>query len=307
MTVRRKDEARGRESHRVAAELRVRMADGGYPPDTLLPSQHELATEFGVSRDTVQRVLRELRGEGWIETRQGQGSRVLRNQRIQSSTPRAGRPRHPMTLGPLIGEAFEQSEVVLDVYTLTAESLDTHLRAQSERIRLGLISPHRIALRIMLPSAVDALPYPKKADAGNPDPDVDARLRARLRGIAEDHMASLHKVLAELRAEKLVPMVEYEFRHTPLTPTFKLYVINRAEVLHGPYVPLVRPVVLGEGEEVEAVDVLGLGATLTHHVRDGRPDSPGATFVESMTAWFEATWTLLTDQAPGLGGRSAVR
>ncbi|MFF5027941.1 GntR family transcriptional regulator [Streptomyces collinus] len=60
--MRRKDEARGRESRRVAAELRVRMADGGYPPDTLLPSQHELATEFGVSRDTVQRVLR--RGAG---------------------------------------------------------------------------------------------------------------------------------------------------------------------------------------------------------------------------------------------------
>ncbi|MEV5800719.1 winged helix-turn-helix domain-containing protein [Streptomyces collinus] len=303
MAVNRKDEARGPESRRVAAELRVRIADGGYPPDTLLPSQHELATEFGVSRDTIQRVLRELRGEGWIETRQGQGSRVLRNQRIQSSTPRASRSRHPMTLGPLIGEAFEQPEVALDIYTLTAESVDTHIRAQAERIRLGLISPDRIALRIMLPTAVDALPYPKKADAKNPDPDVDARLRARLRGIAEHHIASLHKVLGELRAEGLVDQVEYEFRHTPLTPTFKLYVINRAEVLHGPYIPLIRPVVLGDGggiQEVKAVDVLGLGATLTHHVRDGRPDSPGSTFVESMTAWFEAVWTLLTDQGPAV-------
>ncbi|MEU4033544.1 winged helix-turn-helix domain-containing protein [Streptomyces collinus] len=295
MAVNRKDETRGRESRRVAAELRVRIADGGYPPDTLLPSQHELATEFGVSRDTIQRVLRELRGEGWIETRQGQGSRVLRNQRVQSSTPRASRSRHPMTLGPLIGEAFEQPEVALDIYTLTAQSVDTHIRAQAERIRLGLISPTRITLRVTLPSAVDALPYPKKAGPGDADPDIDARLRARLRGIAEHHTASLHKVLGELRAEKLVEEVKYEFRHTRLTPTFKLYVINHTEVLHGPYVPLIRRVMLGEGEEVEAVDVLGLGATLTHHVRDGRPDSPGSTFVESMTAWFEAVWKLLTD------------
>ncbi|AGS70398.1 GntR family transcriptional regulator [Streptomyces collinus Tu 365] len=86
--MRRKDEARGRESRRVAAELRVRMADGGCPPDTLLPSQHKLATEFGVSRDTVQRVLRELRGEGWIETRQGHGSSCSRRPSTRCRTRR---------------------------------------------------------------------------------------------------------------------------------------------------------------------------------------------------------------------------
>lgn len=250
----------------------MRIADGGYPLDTFLPSQNALAKQFGVSRDTVQRVLRELRSEGWIESRQGQGSRVVRNQRIQSSTPRATRSRHPMTLGPLIGEAFERGEVTLDIFTLTSESLDIHMHMQAERIRAGLIEPRRIALRMVLPSpsAIEALPYPRGKDSGD-----DARLLKRLRGIAERHTASLHKVLGELRTEKLVPSVEYEFRHAPLTPSCKLYVINRDEVLHGPYIPVERTLMLDTGEEIEAVDVLGLGATLTHHVRDGDPDSRG--------------------------------
>ncbi|MFG2886599.1 winged helix-turn-helix domain-containing protein [Streptomyces sp. NPDC048297] len=292
MTDNRKDESGGVEFRRIAEELRVRIADGGYPLGTFLPSQNELATEFGVSRDTVQRVLRELRGEGWIESRQGQGSRVVKSRHIHSSTPRASRSRHPMTLGPLIGEAFEQSEVTLDIYTLTSESLDIHIHAQAERIRAGAIAPQRIALRMVLPSETGFLPYPRGVDSKD-----DEVLQERLREITERHTASLHKVLGELRTEKLVPSVEYEFRRAPLTPAFKLYVINGAEVLHGPYIPIRRPVVLDSGEVVEAVDVLGLGATLTHHVRDtGRPDSPGSTFVASMTAWFEAVWELLSDE-----------
>ncbi|MFF3913330.1 winged helix-turn-helix domain-containing protein [Streptomyces sp. NPDC001852] len=305
MTVDRKDEAGeagGHEFLRVAEELRARMADGFYPVDAYLPSQTTLAKEFGISRDTVQRALRVLRGEKWIESRQGKGSRVVRNQRIQSSTPRASRSRHQLTLGPLIAEAFEQPEVTLDIYTLTSESLDTHIHAQAERIRARIISPRRIALRLIVPSAIDTLPYPRGVNRKD-----DARLRARLRGIAETHIASLDKVLGELHTEKLVPEVEYEFRHAPFAPTFKLYLINRSEVLHGLYIPLVRPVMLDPREEVAAVDVLGLGATLTHHVRDGRADSPGTTFVEGMTAWFEAMWELLTDEAGGVGGSSGTR
>ncbi|MGW1912889.1 GntR family transcriptional regulator [Streptomyces sp. NPDC002076] len=292
MTAERKDEAGGHEFLRVTKELRARMADGFYPVETYLPSQATLAREFGVSRDTVQRALRALRGEEWIESRQGKGSRVVRNQRIQSSTPRASRSRRQLTLGPLIAEACEQPEVTLDIYTLTSESLDTHIRLQAERIRAGIIAPRRIALRLILPSAIDALPYPRGVEPGH-----DERLRERLRGITEAHTASLHKVLGELSAEQLVPRVEYEFRHAPFAPTFKLYVINRSEVLHGPYIPIVRPVMFETGEEVRAVDVLGLGATLTHHVRDARADSPGSTFVDGMKAWFEATWELLTDEA----------
>ena len=64
----------GREFQRVSDELRVRMTDGTYVQGSFLPSQRDLAEEFRVSRDTVQRALRELVDEGWIESRQGKTS-----------------------------------------------------------------------------------------------------------------------------------------------------------------------------------------------------------------------------------------
>ncbi len=290
MTVTRKDEAGGKEFRRVAEELRVRMADGVYPLDSYLPVQSALAAEFEVSRNTVQRVLEELRNEGWIESRQGKGSRVIKNQRIQSWSPRASRSRQALTLGPLIGEAFEQPEVTLDVYTLTSESLDAHIRLQSERIRAKNIAPQRIALRVLLPTESMTLPYPRAKD----DKD-DPRLQDRLHHITKRHTESLREVLMALEAENMVSSVELEIRYTPLTPTFKLYVINGVEVLHGVYTVIERAVVLDDGNKITALDVLGYGATLTHHVKDADPTSPGSVFVEGMKTWFESVWTHLTD------------
>ncbi|MGW3725860.1 winged helix-turn-helix domain-containing protein [Streptomyces sp. F001] len=285
-------EGGGREFQKVADALRARMTDGRYPLRSFLPSQRDLAEEFGVSRDTVQRALRELADEGWIESRQGSGSRVVKAQRIQSSAAKATRSPGGVTLGPLISEAFEQPQVALDVYTLTSETLDAHIRLQAERIRGGSISPQHIGLRMLLPARDLPLPYPRVM--GDPS---DARLRQRLNAITDRHTESLRGVLEELRTEELVPSVDVQIRHVRLTPAFKLYVFNGVEVLHGPYQVLERQLVLDTGEAVTALDVLGLGATLTHHVKEGaHPDSPGSVFVDSMQAWFDSVWALLADR-----------
>ncbi|MFI7138448.1 GntR family transcriptional regulator [Streptomyces massasporeus] len=288
MTARRSGD--GKEFRRVAEELRTRMADGTYGLGVTLPSQRVLAAEFGVSRDTVQRVIQELGNEGWIENRQGAKALVIKNQRIQSETARATRSRRPMTLGPLISEAFEQPEVTLDVYTLTSESLDVHIRLQAERIRAGVIAPERIALRMLLPSESLELPYPRALKE-----EDSPRLRDRFRTITQRSTESLRQVLRGLEAEKLVPSVELEIRHAPLTPTFKLYVINGSEVLHGLYNVVERPLVLDDGYRVRALDVLGLGATLTHHVRGGDPESAGSIFVDTMRTWYDSVWTWLSE------------
>ncbi|MFF1394721.1 GntR family transcriptional regulator [Streptomyces sp. NPDC058287] len=280
----------GRETWRVAEELRARLADGTYPVGSLIPPQRELADRFRVSRDTVQRALRELAGEGWIESRQGSGSRVLKNQRIQSYTAKASHEGR-VSLGPLISEAFEQPEVTLDVYTLTSESLDTHIRVQAERIRSGEIAPEKVGIRILLPSESLKLPYPQVK--GDPD---DLRLRERLLGITQRHTASIRRELRQLRAEGLVPVAEFQVRHVPLTPAFKFYLFNGGEALHGPYEVIERPIVLDSGEEILALDVLGLGATLTHYVRDSDPNSRGSVFVESMGAWFDSVWNLIAER-----------
>ncbi|MER5222310.1 GntR family transcriptional regulator [Streptomyces flaveus] len=280
----------GREFERVLETLRTRLTDGTYQVGNLLPPQRELAEHFNVSRDTVQQVLRALAGEGWVESRQGSGTWVIKTPRIQSPTAEAARLGRAVTLGSLISEAFEQFEVTLDLYTLTSESLDAHVRVQAERIRAGAIAPQRIALRMLLPSETLELPYPRAKD-----PAYSEAVRERLLSITRLHTVSLRRALRELRTEGLVPDVDIEIRHAPLTPTFKLYLFNGAEVLHGPYEVVERRLELDSGEEVDALDVLGVGATLTHYVKDDDPNSQGSVFVGNMQSWFDSVWNLLAE------------
>ena len=41
----------------VVAEIKKRIERGAYPPGTLLPSEHQLVEEFGVSRPTIVKAL----------------------------------------------------------------------------------------------------------------------------------------------------------------------------------------------------------------------------------------------------------
>ena len=60
----------------VVAEIKRRIERGDYPPGSLLPSEHQLVDEFGVSRPTIVKALSSLRQDGWIDTQQGKGSFV---------------------------------------------------------------------------------------------------------------------------------------------------------------------------------------------------------------------------------------
>ena len=276
----------GREFERVAGELRARMNDGTYPKGSFLPPQRELAEEFGVSRDTVQKVLRELRSEGWIETRQGSGSKVVKGQQVQSPTSSG-----MVTLRPLIDHAFGQREVTLDVFTLTSESLDAHIRMQSERIRAKEIAPQRIALRMMLPSESLELPYWRTGQ-----PAQDKRLKARFLNIARRSTESLHTALNDLQTTGLVPSVDLQIRRIRLMSYSKLYLLNGTEAVAGQYRPYKRSIEMEDGEVVEGVlDVEGLGAGLTHHVKDAEINSQGTVFVTDMQEWFDSAWENLTD------------
>ena|SRR6185437_11170483 len=60
----------------AVAEIKQRIERGTYRPGSLLPSEHQLVMEFGVSRPTIVKALSVLRQTGWIDTRQGAGSFV---------------------------------------------------------------------------------------------------------------------------------------------------------------------------------------------------------------------------------------
>lgn len=61
---------------RIHSELRGRIASGQWPAGSPLPSQRELADEFGVSVMTLRQALQLLTDEGLIEPRHGSGTFV---------------------------------------------------------------------------------------------------------------------------------------------------------------------------------------------------------------------------------------
>ncbi|MGV6805285.1 MAG: GntR family transcriptional regulator [Ruegeria sp.] len=54
-----------------------RIRSGEWRPDSLLPNEQDLAIEFSCTRTTVNRALRELAEEGFLERRRKAGTRVL--------------------------------------------------------------------------------------------------------------------------------------------------------------------------------------------------------------------------------------
>ncbi len=64
----------GWEGIREEVLRRIRVRD--WPPGVTIPTEEELAVEFGVARATVNRALRELAGAGVLERRRKAGTRV---------------------------------------------------------------------------------------------------------------------------------------------------------------------------------------------------------------------------------------
>jgi GntR family histidine utilization transcriptional repressor len=70
---------------RVKQHLKEQLARGRWPPGARMPSESELVAQFGVSRMTVNRALRELQAEGLIERVQGVGTFAAQLQRVAST------------------------------------------------------------------------------------------------------------------------------------------------------------------------------------------------------------------------------
>ncbi|MBB4913347.1 GntR family transcriptional regulator [Streptosporangium saharense] len=71
----------------LADALRQDIKSGQYPPGTRLPSIRELAKTHGISAQTVQNALRELRHEGLVISQQGRALFVRDPERGVSAEP----------------------------------------------------------------------------------------------------------------------------------------------------------------------------------------------------------------------------
>jgi DNA-binding GntR family transcriptional regulator len=96
----------------LVTALQRRIESGQYPPGEVMPSEHQLTQEFGVSRPTVVTALRILREQGWVESRQGKG-RYVRGRPVLA-TLEQGRAGQARLTGPetaVSGELVEAGAV----------------------------------------------------------------------------------------------------------------------------------------------------------------------------------------------------
>jgi DNA-binding transcriptional MocR family regulator len=69
----------------LAAQLRILVRTGALPSGSRLPSERSLGTALGVSRNTVTKALDELRADGLLSSRQGDGTYVTVSRRPNAS------------------------------------------------------------------------------------------------------------------------------------------------------------------------------------------------------------------------------
>jgi GntR family histidine utilization transcriptional repressor len=78
-------QARGAPYTRIKQHLKDGLAQGRWPAGALMPSEAELVAEFGVSRMTVNRALRELQAEGLVDRTQGVGTFAAQLHKVSST------------------------------------------------------------------------------------------------------------------------------------------------------------------------------------------------------------------------------
>lgn len=268
----------------IADALRDRIRTGELRAGDRLPTQADLAEEFGVERGAVRQALRVLQEAGLLtNVSKGSPPRIA-----ESPAPMHGEPQPTMVaLAPRLSEAFMEPKVRIDAACLTAESLMLAIGESVRLIHEGRARPQSIDVRILLPSREITLAFPVPVDGRGDD---DNPVHQRWLSIRNSQAQVLQHNLLALRATHGID-VHVTFRALPFTPPIKLYLLNGKEALLGYYV-------LDEREEeyksqtLEMYDALGSQSVLFSFLEQaGQRD---AAFVEESQKWFDALWETIT-------------
>ncbi|MEW2511047.1 winged helix-turn-helix domain-containing protein [Streptomyces sp. NPDC046870] len=266
----------------IADTLRQRIRTGALRVGERLPTQAELAEEFGVERGTVRQALRVLQEAGLLSN-VSKGSPP----RVAEPVPAREEPQPTMVaLAPRLTDAFAAPHVRIDAVCLTAQSLIPALGEPLRLIHDGRLRPERIDVRILLPSRDINLAFPVSVDAGSDDDAVHQRWLAMRNAQGQ----VLQYNLQALRGTHDID-VHVAFRALPFTPPAKLYLLNGAEALYAYYM-VTRREEPTESGTLEMYDTLGSESLLfSFEKRTGRRD---AAFVEQSQKWFDALWETIT-------------
>ncbi|MFI5885290.1 FadR/GntR family transcriptional regulator [Streptomyces sp. NPDC051554] len=267
----------------IADALRDRIRTGDLKAGDRLPTQADLAEEFGVERGAVRQALRLLQEAGLLtNVSKGSPPRIA-----EPPTPTGGEPQPTMVgLAPRLSDAFAVSNVRIDVVCHTAETLMLALGEPLRQIHEGRLSPQSIEVRILVPSKEITLAFPVPADGSDEDNSVHQRWLSMRNAQGQ---VLQHNLLA-LRATHGLD-VRVTFRALPFTPPVKLYLLNGEEALLGYYLLARREEEYGS-QTLDMYDALGSQSLLFSFQREaGQRD---AAFVEQSQLWFNALWETIT-------------
>jgi DNA-binding transcriptional regulator YhcF (GntR family) len=266
----------------IAEILRERIRVGDLKAGDRLPTQAELAEEFGVERGTVRQALRALQEDGLLSN-VSKGSPP----RIAEPAPARSEPQPTMVgLAPRLAEAFAAPQVRVDAACLTAETLMLALGEPIRLIHEGRIRPESIDVRILLPSRDISLAFPVPVEGRGGDDPVHQRWLAQRN--AQGHV--LKHNLQSLRSTHGID-VRVTFRALPFTPPVKLYLLNQEEALIAYYM-ITRREEFTDSGTMDMYDVLGTESLLfSFEKRTGQRD---AAFVDESQRWFDALWETIT-------------
>ncbi|MBO4259259.1 GntR family transcriptional regulator [Streptomyces griseorubiginosus] len=271
-----------RSPQEIADILRERIRTGDLKAGDRLPTQAELADEFGVERGAVRQALRALQEDGLLSN-VSKGSPP----RIAEPPVTRGEPQPTMVgLAPRLAEAFSAPHVRIDAACLTAESLMLALGEPLRRIHAGEIRPKSIDARILLPSREITLAFPVPVDGRGDDDPVHQRWLSQRNAQGQ---VLKHNLLA-LRSTHGLD-VRVTFRALPFTPPVKLYLLNGTEALIAYYM-ITKREEEWDSETLEMYDTLGTESLLfSFEQRTGQRD---AAFVDQSQKWFNALWETIT-------------
>ncbi|MFF5159013.1 winged helix-turn-helix domain-containing protein [Streptomyces sp. NPDC000348] len=268
----------------IADILRERIRAGVLRTGDRLPTQAELAEEFGVERGTVRQALRALQEDGLL-------SNVSKGSPPRIAEPASAREEpQPTTVGlaPRLTDAFSAAHVRIDAVCLTAESLMLTLSEPIRHIHEGRTRPESVDVRLLLPSREINLAFPVPVE-GRGEEEVGLVHQRWLDQRNAQARVLQHNLLV-LRATHGID-VRVSFRALPFTPPVKLYLLNGEEALIGYYM-LTRREEEWESHTLEMYDVLGSQSLLFPFAkRDGQRERA---FVEESQKWFDALWETIT-------------
>ncbi|MFD3618398.1 winged helix-turn-helix domain-containing protein [Streptomyces sp. NPDC058676] len=265
----------------IAAELRKRIRASVLKPGERLPTQAELAEEFGVERGAVRQALEALQADGLLDHR-GRGSRA----RVAEPAEDVQGPRAALvSLGPHLEAAFTDPEfpdVQIDALCFTAETLMHGLNHMRTVIEDGKVSPRSVRVRCLLPSPDSELTFPVPVSQPEHREAVQREVMLQI-----DHQIRIMRGAFRSLREVHGLDAGAAFRRIRNTPLTKRYILNGTTVLEGLYhIDTYPKEVQGVGQ-IDVRDVRGLSSPLFVR-RD-------PAFVAETRKWFDALWESIAD------------